>query len=63
MCTVVKSKSEISQNFVAFSEYMNFNIRYFEIGLFSTSNYDIFVIIDVHLRVQILALFNHISIK
>ena len=24
MCTVVKSKVEISQNFVAFSEYMNF---------------------------------------
>ena len=25
VCTVVKSKVEISQNFVAFSEYMNFN--------------------------------------
>ena len=24
VCTVVKSKMEISQNFVAFSEYMNF---------------------------------------
>ena len=26
VCTVVKSKVKISQNFVAFSEYMNFNI-------------------------------------
>ena len=26
VCTVVKSKVEILQNFVAFSEYMNFNI-------------------------------------
>ena len=25
VCTVVKSKVKISQNFVAFSEYMNFN--------------------------------------
>ena len=25
VCTVVKSKVEISRNFVAFSEYMNFN--------------------------------------
>ena len=25
VCTVVKSKGEISQNFVAFSEYINFN--------------------------------------
>ena len=25
VCTVVKSKRKISQNFVAFSEYMNFN--------------------------------------
>ena len=25
----VKSKVKISQNFVAFSEYMNFNLRYF----------------------------------
>ena len=25
VCTVVKSKGKISQNFVAFSEYMNFN--------------------------------------
>ena len=25
VCTVDKSKVEISQNFVAFSEYMNFN--------------------------------------
>ena len=25
MCTVVKSKVEISQNFVAFSEHMKFN--------------------------------------
>ena len=24
VCTVVKSKGKISQNFVAFSEYMNF---------------------------------------
>ena len=27
VCTVVKSKGKISQDFVAFSEYMNFNIR------------------------------------
>ena len=27
VCTVVKSKGKISQNIVAFSEYMNFNIR------------------------------------
>ena len=26
VCTVVKSKVKISQNFVSFSEYMNFNI-------------------------------------
>ena len=26
-CTVVKSKGKISQNFVAFSEYMNFNLK------------------------------------
>ena len=26
VCTVVKSKGKISQNFVAFSEYMNFTI-------------------------------------
>ena len=25
-CIVVKSKEKISQNFVAFSEYMNFNL-------------------------------------
>ena len=25
VCTVVKSKGKISQNFAAFSEYMNFN--------------------------------------
>ena len=25
----VKSKGKISQNFVAFSEYMNFKVRYF----------------------------------
>ena len=28
VCTVVKSKVEISRNFVAFSEYMNFTITY-----------------------------------
>ena len=28
VCTVVKSKVKISQNFVAFSEYMNFNIQF-----------------------------------
>ena len=28
VCTVVKSKVEISQNFVAFSEYMNFTFLY-----------------------------------
>ena len=27
VCTVVKSKVKISQNFVAFSEYMNFNVQ------------------------------------
>ena len=27
ICTVLKSKGKISQNFVAFSEYMNFNNR------------------------------------
>ena len=27
VCTVVKSKVEISRNFVAFSEYMNFTIN------------------------------------
>ena len=27
VCTVVKSKGKISQNFVAFSEYMNFTKR------------------------------------
>ena len=26
VCTVVKSKVEVSQNFVAFSEYTNFNM-------------------------------------
>ena len=26
VCTVVKSKGKISQNFVDFSEYMNFNV-------------------------------------
>ena len=26
VCTVVKTKGKISQNFVAFSEYMNFNL-------------------------------------
>ena len=30
VCTVVKSKVEISQNFVAFSEYMNFNEFYLD---------------------------------
>ena len=25
VCTVVKNKAELSQNFVAFSEYINFN--------------------------------------
>ena len=28
ICTVVKSKGKILQNFVAFSEYMNFNRRH-----------------------------------
>ena len=28
VCTAVKSKGKSSQNFVAFSEYMNFNIRF-----------------------------------
>ena len=29
VCTVVKSKGKVSQNFVAFSEYMNFNFESF----------------------------------
>ena len=29
VCTVVKSKGKISPNFVAFSEYMNFNKNFF----------------------------------
>ena len=28
VCTVVKSKGKISQNFVAFTEYMNFTANY-----------------------------------
>ena len=28
VCTVVKSKGKISQNFVAFSEYMNFTVSW-----------------------------------
>ena len=28
VCAVVKSKMKISQNFVAFSEYMSFNTKY-----------------------------------
>ena len=28
ICTVVKSKGKISQNFVAFSEYMNFTTQF-----------------------------------
>ena len=28
VCTVVKSKVEISQNFMAFSEYTNFNSKF-----------------------------------
>ena len=28
VCTVVKSKRKISQKFVAFSEYMNFNSKW-----------------------------------
>ena len=28
VCTVVKNKGKTSQNFVAFSEYMNFNVRF-----------------------------------
>ena len=30
VCTVVKSKRKISQNFVAFSEYMNFTNDHFQ---------------------------------
>ena len=33
MCTVVKSKMKISQNFVAFSEYMNFMIIVYDESL------------------------------
>ena len=29
VCTVVKIKGKISQNFAAFSEYMNFNVLYY----------------------------------
>ena len=28
VCTVVKSKGKISQNFVVFSEYMNFTVKF-----------------------------------
>ena len=35
VCTVVKSKGKISQNFVAFSEYMNFmNVKMFHVFFF-----------------------------
>ena len=30
VCTVVKSKGKISQNFVAFSEYMNFTKTFYK---------------------------------
>ena len=30
VCTLVKSKVEISQNFVAFWEYMNFNLFFYK---------------------------------
>ena len=33
VCTVVKSKVEILQNFVAFSEYMNFNFLIFSLTI------------------------------
>ena len=39
VCTVVKSKGTISQNFVAFSEYMNFiKVRKSEEKFFLSSN-------------------------
>ena len=44
VCTVVKSKGKISQNFVAFSEYMNFTL----LGSCETS---------VEIRVSMLTLF------
>ena len=40
VCTVVKSKGKISQNFVAFSEYMNFNTAkkmIFELGFLGSN--------------------------
>ena len=43
VCTVVKSKANISQNFVAFSEYMNFNT---ERGMKSTKNKDLITYIS-----------------
>ena len=39
VCTVVKSKGKISQNYVAFSEYMNFKNKINLIFLFMVSNY------------------------
>ena len=38
VCTVVKSKVEISQNFVAFSEYMNFNIYLTQFQVTTSNN-------------------------
>ena len=38
VCTVDKSKAEISQNFVAFSEYTNFNIFNENISALHTYN-------------------------
>ena len=37
VCTVVKSKVKISQNFVSFSEYMNFRRSYQKAALCSAS--------------------------
>ena len=40
MCTVVKSKVEISQNFVAFSEYMNFTMLALVLHFVNTDSQD-----------------------
>ena len=39
VCIVVKSKVKISQNFVAFSEYMNFTSNDCRITLFSSQDF------------------------
>ena len=51
-CTVVKRKVKISQNFVAFSEYMNFNINLEKNGMPEQSSVHFF-----GLRLSLLANF------